>query len=121
LNAQTHCYELLFVCSRNRLRRPTAEVVFSAYEGIEAKAAGTSSDAEVPISADLIEWADMVFGMESTHRRRLQQQFGSVVRTKEVIVLGIPDDLSYMDAELIRILKKKVIPHLKGLNPANRA
>jgi predicted protein tyrosine phosphatase len=112
--------KLLFVCSRNRLRSPTAEVVFFAYEGIEAMSAGTSPDAENPISVDLIEWADMVFAMENIHRHRLQQQFGSVLCTKKVIVLGIPDDFSYMDTELIRILKEKVIPHLKARNPVNR-
>jgi predicted protein tyrosine phosphatase len=113
--------KLLFICSRNRLRSPTAEIVFSSFEGMEAMSAGTSSDAKNQVSADLIEWADLVFAMESVHRRRLQQQFGSVLRTKKVIVLGIPDDFSYMDTELIRILKEKVIPHLKAINPGKRS
>lgn len=34
---------LLFVCSQNRLRSPTAEVVFSAYPGVEAISAGPGS------------------------------------------------------------------------------
>ena len=33
---------LLFVCSRNRLRSPTAAAVFSSYPGLEAMSAGTS-------------------------------------------------------------------------------
>ena len=53
--------KLLFVCSENRLRSPTAEAVFSEYEGVEAVSAGTNDDAETPVSGDLIEWADVIF------------------------------------------------------------
>ena len=51
---------LLFICSENRLRSPTAEAVFSEYEGVEAIGEGTNADAETPVSGDLIEWADIV-------------------------------------------------------------
>ncbi|MGA9669287.1 MAG: low molecular weight protein tyrosine phosphatase family protein [Terracidiphilus sp.] len=106
--------KLLFVCSRNRLRSPTAEAVFSAYDGIEALSAGTSPDAENPVSTELIEWADLVFAMESVHRRRLQKQFGSRLRAKRVVVLGIPDNYKYMEPELVRILEGAVAPYLTG-------
>jgi predicted protein tyrosine phosphatase len=106
--------KLLFVCSRNRLRSPTAEAVFSAYEGVEALSAGTNPDADNPVSSDLIEWADLVFAMESVHRRKLQKRFGPLLRTKRVVALGIPDIYKYMEPELVRILKEKVVPHLKG-------
>ncbi len=46
--------KLLFICSENRLRSPTAETIFSEYEGVEAIGAGTNSDAETPVSGDLI-------------------------------------------------------------------
>ena len=52
---------LLFIWSENRLRSPTGEEVFSAYEGIDAIGAGTNTDAPTPVSGDLIEWADIVF------------------------------------------------------------
>lgn len=105
---------LLFVCSRNRRRSPTAEVTFSSCEGVNATSAGTSVDAETPVSADLIEWADLVFAMENTHRRKLQQRFDQVLRTKQVIVLGIPDRFEYMDARLVQLLMEKVTPYLKA-------
>jgi len=54
---------LLFICSENRLRSPTAEAVFSEYDGVEAIGAGTNADAETPVSGDLIEWADIVLVM----------------------------------------------------------
>ena len=99
---------LLFVCSQNKLRSPTAEAVFSAYPGVEALSAGTNNDAVTPISADLIEWADVVFCMERIHRDKLAHRFKSAFRTTRLVVLDIPDNYDYMDPELIRILEAKV-------------
>lgn len=100
--------KLLFVCSQNRLRSPTAEVVFSAYPGVEAISAGTNNDATTPISADLIEWADVVFCMEKIHRNKLSSKFKAAFKTTKLVVLDIPDNYEYMDPELVRILKAKV-------------
>lgn len=105
---------LLFICSRNRRRSATAEVVFSSYEGVHASSAGTSDDAETVVSADLIEWADLVLAMESVHKRNLQRRFGNYLRAKQIIVLGIRDNYAYMDAELVEVLKEKVTPHLRA-------
>ena len=114
----TSAMNLLFVCSRNRIRSPTAEAIFSAYDGIEALSAGTSPDAANPVSADLIEWADLVFAMERVHKRKLQEKFKSQLRAKRVIVLGVPDNYKYMDPELVRILESAVHPHLAGRKAA---
>jgi predicted protein tyrosine phosphatase len=104
--------KLLFVCSRNRLRSPTAEAVFSTYPSVEASSAGTNPDADNPLSADLIEWADVIFLMEQIHRKRLNQRFPSLLKDKKVVVLGIPDDYCYMDEKLIVLLKSKVLRHI---------
>jgi len=100
--------KLLFVCSQNRLRSPTAEAVFSDYPGIETMSAGTNHDAENPMSADLIEWADVVLVMEKSHRNKLVAKYKSEFKSKRLVVLDIPDEYEYMDPELIRILKAKV-------------
>lgn len=104
---------LLFVCSQNRLRSTTAETVFSQYEGIEAISAGTNNDAEIPVTGDLIDWADIVFVMEKAHRNRVTQKFNALLRDKRLVVLGIPDDFEYMDADLIRLLEARVPRHLR--------
>ena len=103
---------LLFICSRNRRRSATAEAVFSGIQGHSVLSAGTTPDAETPVSADLIEWADIFFAMESVHRRRLNQRFATALRSKRLIVLGIPDQYRFMDQELIDILRTKVSEHL---------
>jgi predicted protein tyrosine phosphatase len=104
---------LLFVCSRNRLRSPTAEAVFAEVTGHAVLSAGTSNDAETVVSADLVEWADIIFAMEGVHRRRLNQRFAPLLRTKRIIVLGIADEYDYMDPRLIEILKEKVFQHIE--------
>lgn len=103
-----HRMKLLFVCSQNRLRSPTAEAVFSGYPGVETRSAGTNHDAESPISADLIEWADIVLVMEKSHKNKLTTKFKSDFKAKKLVVLEIPDEFEYMDPELVRILKAKV-------------
>jgi predicted protein tyrosine phosphatase len=103
---------LLFVCSRNRLRSPIAETIFSGLEGYAALSAGTSPDAVTVISADLVDCADVIFAMEGIHRRRLNERFGSSLRTKRLIVLGITDDYDYMDPRLVSLLKEQVSRHI---------
>jgi predicted protein tyrosine phosphatase len=105
--------KVLFVCSRNRRRSPTAEVLFSSHPGIEAASAGTSPDAENVASADLIEWAEVIFAMESVHKRKLSQKYGHLLRTRRVIVLGIQDNYEYMDKQLIALLNDAVTPYLR--------
>ena len=99
---------LLFVCSENKLRSATAEALFSQYDGIQAIGAGTNCDAETPVSGDLIEWADIVFAMEPSHRNKLTQKFSTLLKNKRLVCLGIADRYDYLQPELIEILKSRV-------------
>jgi len=99
---------LLFVCSENRLRSPTGETIFSSYEGINAIGAGTNSDAETPVSGDLIEWADIIFVMEKSHQTKISTKFKTLLKNKRLVCLGIPDNYEHMQTELVKILKAKV-------------
>lgn len=103
---------LLFVCSENRLRSPTGEEVFSQYGGVDAIGCGTNSDAETPISGDLIEWADIVFVMEKSHRNKITKKFTELLKSKRLICLDIPDEYERMDPSLIRLLENRVLRHI---------
>lgn len=103
---------VLFVCSANRLRSPTAEQVFSLRGGLEVMSAGTDPHCGNPLTAELVEWADVIFVMERAHRNRLSRRFRSSLRAR-VICLNIPDDYDYMDPALIRLLEARVTPHLR--------
>ena len=98
---------LLFLCSRNKLRSPTAEAIFRGRSGIETDSAGLSPDAEVPLSPEQIEWADLILVMEPVHRRRLNQKFGRALAGKQVVVLDIPDRFEFMDPALAELLKQR--------------
>ena len=103
---------LLFVCSENRLRSPTAEAVFQGHPRVEAIGAGTNKDAETTVSGDLIEWADAILVMEKTHKNKISKKFKDLLVGKKLVVLGIPDNYDYMDPELINILKNRVPKHV---------
>lgn len=102
---------VLFICSQNRLRSPTAEQVFSNRPGFEVASAGLSPEAEVPVTSDLVEWADTIFVMQEAHRRKLRAKFGAQLKTQQVVCLDIPDLYGYMDPELVSLLEKKVGPY----------
>lgn len=104
---------LLFLCSRNRLRSPTAEQVFAHHPGVETASAGLAPDAEEACSPELVEWADIIFVMERAHRAKLQRRFKPHLKRARVICLDIPDDYAFMQPELVALLQKKVAPHLK--------
>lgn len=104
---------LLFICSQNRLRSPTAEHLFSDWPGVETASAGLKPDAEVPVTPELLAWADVVFVMEAVHRRRLAQRFGPSLRGKRVVCLDIRDDYDFMDPALVALLRARVPPHLR--------
>ena len=99
---------ILFVCSQNRLRSPTAEQVFASWPGIEVSSAGTNQDAENPLSPELVAWADIIFVMEKAHRTKLRRRFQRHLRTARIICLDIPDDYGFMDEALILVLETRV-------------
>ncbi|KJC59554.1 phosphotyrosine protein phosphatase [Bradyrhizobium sp. LTSPM299] len=111
---------VLFVCSANRLRSPTAEQVFSTWPGIETDSAGVLASAAVQLSAEQVDWADIIFVMEKVHRSKLTRQFRSRLKDKRVICLDIPDDYELMDPMLIRMLENRVPRFLPQPRPSAR-
>ncbi len=103
---------ILFLCSQNRLRSPTAERVFAGHPGIEVASAGTNHDAENPLTHELVAWADLIVVMERTHRNKLQRRFRSALGKAHVVCLDIPDDYEFMDPGLIRLFKARMARHL---------
>ena len=101
---------ILFVCTGNMDRSPTAESLLKRREGFEVRSAGTWIHARRRITSDLIEWADRIFVMEDHHKRAIL----SICPEAEgkIIVLNIPDIYMRNDPELIEILKMKLRKHL---------
>ena len=103
---------VLFVCSQNRLRSPTAEQVFSGRRDLEVASAGTNSDADTPLSSELVAWADVIVVMEKTHRRKVQKRFRAALNGKRIICLDIPDNYGFMEPVLVKLLQSRLSRHL---------
>ena len=104
----TERLKVLFVCSRNLWRSPTAEKIFRNSRVIEARSAGTSASARHRLSSRDLEWADLVLVMETSHRERIRETFGREARSVKVEILGIPDEYEFMDPELIEEIRAQV-------------
>ncbi|GAU01776.1 low molecular weight protein tyrosine phosphatase family protein [Burkholderia stabilis] len=102
----------LFICSRNRLRSPTAEAVFAAWPGVETDSAGLAPDADTRLCAEQLDWAEIVFVMERAHKARLSAQFGAQLKHKKIVCLDIPDRYGFMQPELVALLERKAGPFL---------
>jgi predicted protein tyrosine phosphatase len=103
---------ILFVCSQNRLRSPTAEQIFADRPDIEVSSAGTNHDAENPLTGELVRWADVIVVMEKTHRAKLRKRFREALNGKRVICLDIPDDYEFMEPALVELLEARMARHL---------
>ena len=99
---------VLFVCSRNQWRSPTAEQVWRRHPQVNARSAGTSASARRVVSAADLAWADVVLVMEDKHKSRLLAEYRDLLARKPLHVLDIPDDYRYMDPELVELLTEPV-------------
>ena len=104
---------VLFLCSRNRLRSPTAEQVFGTWPDLEVDSAGLADDAETVLTAEQLGWAELIVVMEASHRRRLQARHRALLKGKRVVCLDIPDRYAFMQPELVALLLKKAGPLLR--------
>ena len=103
----------LFICSQNKLRSPTAEHVFAKWPNVETDSAGLNTGADVELSPEQIEWADIIFVMEKKQRTKLSQKFRKYLNSKKIVCLDIPDEYDYMQAELVKLLEAKVERYLR--------
>lgn len=99
---------VLFLCSQNRLRSPTAESIFAGIDGFEVRSAGLNNDAIVSTSPELVEWADYILVMEKSHRNKLKKKYKKHLNKQRVICLDIPDEYEFMDEGLIKLLKNRL-------------
>lgn len=99
---------VLFVCSANQWRSPTAERVFSRHPRLQVRSAGTAARARRRVSAGDLQWAELVMVMEPKHADRLRASFPRLCQHLAIEVLDIPDDYRAMDPALIEVLETAV-------------
>ena len=101
---------LLFICSKNQWRSPTAELLFKNHPLHSARSAGTSDKARIRINQKLIDWADVLFFMEQKHLDIVKQRY--TLDDQKTVVLDIEDNYQFNDPELIDILRGALSEYL---------
>lgn len=102
--------KVLFVCTGNMDRSPTAADLLKGKEGFEVESAGTWIHARRRVSPEVLNWADKIFVMEERHKD-LILDVDPTIKGK-IVTLNIPDNYHKKDPELVRILKSKLSKHL---------
>jgi predicted protein tyrosine phosphatase len=103
---------LLFVCSVGLLRSPTAADQ-ATLRGYNARSCGSAIDtALIPITANLIYWADAIIFMTQDNYDTALREFRDttcvdVLKYKSV-VWGIDDDYERNDPELVKIVNQRL-------------
>lgn len=105
---------VLFVCSRNLWRSPTAEQLFRDHPQLSVRSAGVAASARRKLWEKDVQWAHVIIVMESEHKRRVVADYGCSLGGTPVHVLDIPDDYRFMDPELVQMLEASV-PALLGV------
>ncbi|MDH5779723.1 MAG: protein tyrosine phosphatase [Candidatus Bathyarchaeota archaeon] len=102
--------KILFVCTGNMDRSPTAEDLLKGREDFEVMSAGTWMHAPRRVSESLLDWADKIFVMEKEHKAAILRLKPDV--ENKIIVLDIPNNYRRNDPELVKTLKAKLSKHL---------
>lgn len=102
--------KVLFVCSKNQWRSPTAEKVYCRDERVSVRSRGTARSAVRTITAADLHWADLVLVMEEKHRNRIRAEFPQASRRSQIHVLDVPDDYQFMDDELVELIRSATDP-----------
>ena len=99
---------VLFICSRNQWRSPTAGKLWRSHPNLSVRSAGTSPNARRHVSASDVVWAEVIFVMEEKHKFRLVAEFSRPLEHKPLHVLDIPDEYRFMDPELVEEIERSV-------------
>jgi predicted protein tyrosine phosphatase len=99
--------KILFICTINRMRSATAQVMYENDDRFEVKSAGTDKLARIVINRELLEWADAIVVMEKHHRNKIRAKFPDIYATKRIVCLYIPDEYDFMEPALMDVLKSK--------------
>ncbi len=108
--SQGSFHRALFVCSAGMLRSATAAVV-GAGMGMNTRACGSESYALIPLSANLILWADTIYFVNEYNYYGALQQFMEYASLdfdlrRKAVVWDIEDVYDYRDPKLMQIITK---------------
>lgn len=103
---------ILFVCGRNQWRSPTAARIYTNDQRIEVRSAGVGSKSRHQVTAQDINWADLILVMEQKYKARLLGTFRDL-DLPLIESLDIPDEYEFMDKELVERIHEGTEFHLR--------
>ena len=103
---------MLFLCHYNMTRSATAERLFCKRPDLDVRSAGTSPDALARVNTLMLEWADVIFIMDNAQRRSLEAMFPGHPALQRLVCLDIPDNFTFLEPELVKLLEERVPRHL---------
>lgn len=106
---------ILFVCTANLNRSPTAELLYQRDPRIEVRSAGVSELARTPVDERLLRWADWVIAMEDEHLAAIRRSFPQPARETHLVALDIPDVYQFQSLSLVREIRDRFEPHLERI------
>lgn len=99
---------VLTVCSAGLLRSPTIAWVLSNKTDFNCRSAGVHDYALVQVDDVLIKWADLIICAEEAIESIILNKYKDQLEHRTVINLDIPDNFSYRDPKLIKIIEEKL-------------
>ena len=105
---------ILFICSRNKWRSPTAERIYKSDRRVDVRSAGLSGKSPHCLTKADLEWADLVLVMEPGQKNWIFSMFGKL-QLPPIKSLDIPDEYEFMDSELINLIQTSVEFHIREL------
>ena len=101
---------VLCVCSAGILRSATAaHILASSPYNLNTRNVGTAPYALIPVTEDLIQWADYIVCMEAEHEVYVRNKMIEWVYDKPIMTLGIEDIYEYRNPELIKLIEEKFV------------
>ena len=110
---------VLIVCSGGILRSATATHLLCGDPwNFNTRNAGTASYALIPVTEDLLQWADEIICMEDEHREYVEQKLEEwMLPAKPIVTLDIEDIYEYRDERLIKLISTKYNEYYVSLLP----
>lgn len=103
-------HRALFVCSLGIARSPTSASLAAAMNW-NTRSCGTEHNALIPLSHNLIQWANIIYFVNEYNYTSALQTFRHEEYLYQLIkekaeVWDIPDEYHYMDTELVKIIQE---------------
>lgn len=107
---------VLCLCSANMLRSPTMQVVLSSEPfNYNTRSAGTYDFALIPVSAELLSWADEIVCADTEHVQKVlavADNVSPLIKAKPIVNLRIPDIYEYRHPELMLLIEERYVKWL---------